>query len=101
MWWIKFFHSERQASNSGIFPLILSKAFSSGKRSTQTISCLCVCENKRSSPLESPGLYQGAESAPQSARDPNPVASIRTKLAQFPAHTRIIPGCGKRAAIRT
>jgi len=39
------------------------------------------------SPLESPGLYQGAENAPQSARDPHPVAAIRTKPAQFMAHT--------------
>ncbi len=43
---------------------------------------------------------EGAESAPQSARDPHPVAAIRTKLAQFPAHIRIIPGCRKRAVIR-
>ncbi len=37
------------------------------------------------SPLESPGLCQGAENAPQSACDPHPAASIRTKLAHFPA----------------
>ena len=35
------------------------------------------------SPLESPGLYQGAENAPQSARDPHSVAVIRTKVGNF------------------
>ena len=58
-----------------------------------------------SSSLESPGLYQGAESAPQSARDPHPVASIRTKLAQFPSkatdYTRVRKACRNPHVIRT
>ncbi len=49
------------------------------------------------SPLESPGLYQGAENAPQSACDPHPAAAIRTKLAHFPAkasgYTRVWKAC--------